>query len=94
MTPLCETIMFHVVSASTATIRELRTDFRAVKRRIEEHGEVVITDRGEPAYAIRLLPTRHQQRTRLPDYYSRLLKRQPTPLSADETRQFWEEERG
>ena len=86
--------MFHVVSANIATIRELRTDFRAVKRRIEEHGEVVITDRGEPAYAIRLLPARPQQRTRLPDYYARLLKRQPTPLSADETRQFWEEERG
>ncbi len=86
--------MFHVVSANIATIRELRTDFRAVKRRIEEHGEVVITDRGEPAYAIRLLPTRPQQRTRLPDYHARLLRRQPTPLSAAETRQFWEEERG
>lgn len=86
--------MFHIVSANIATIRELRTDFRAVKRRIEEHGEVVITDRGEPAYVIRSLPASSPQHAPLPDYYARLRKRQPTPLSADETRQFWEEERG
>lgn len=28
---------------TTATIREFRTDFRAVKRKIEQGGEVVIT---------------------------------------------------
>jgi hypothetical protein len=27
------------------------------------------------------------------DYYTRLLKRQPKPLSAEETLQFWREER-
>src|SRR4051794_24209757 len=43
------------MSANTATIRELRTDFRAVKRKLEKHGKVVITDRGEPAYVIKLL---------------------------------------
>lgn len=86
--------MFHGVSANTATIRELRVDFRAVKRRIEEHGEVVITDHGEPAYVIRVMPTSTHRHRPLPDYYGRLLKRQPTPLSAEETRQFWEEERG
>ena len=82
------------MSANTATIRELRTDFRSVKRRIEEHGEVVITDNGEPAYVIKLLPSKPRKRAVLPDYYARLLKRQPEPLSAEQTRQFWEEERG
>jgi antitoxin (DNA-binding transcriptional repressor) of toxin-antitoxin stability system len=81
------------VNANTATIRELRTDFRAVRRRIEEHGEVVITDRGEPAYAIRPLPTSPRQRNPLPDYYARLRKRQPSPLSGEQTRRLWEEER-
>jgi hypothetical protein len=28
-----------------------------------------------------------------PDYYGRLLEQQPKPMSADETRRFWEEER-
>ena len=82
------------MGANTATIRELRTDFRSVKRRIEEHGQVVITDQGEPAYVIKSLPASPKTGASLPDYYARLLKRQPQPLSAEETRQFWEEERG
>jgi antitoxin (DNA-binding transcriptional repressor) of toxin-antitoxin stability system len=82
------------MKAKTATIRELRTDFRSVKRRIEEHGEVVITDHGEPAYVIKPLPPTPRRRSALPDYYARLQRRQRDPLSADATRQFWEEERG
>jgi len=82
------------MSTNTATIRELRTDFRGVKRRIEEHGEVVITDHGEPAYVIKPLPPPSKKNALLPDYYSRLLKRQPKPISAEATRQFWDEERG
>jgi len=82
------------VSANTVTIRELRTDFRSVKRRIEEHGQVVITDHGQPAYVIKLLPPKPRRGAVLPDYYARLLKRQPEPLSAELTRQFWGEERG
>jgi len=85
--------MFDIMGSKTATIRELRTDFRTVKRRIEEHGEVVITDHGDPAYVIRSLPSRTRKPRNIPDYYARLLKRQPTALSAKETRQFWEEER-
>ena len=81
------------MNANTATIRQLRTDFRSVKRRIEQHGEVVVTDHGEPAYIIKSLPAPARKRSPLPDYYSRLRKRQPKPISARETRQFWEEER-
>ncbi len=81
------------MNVNTATIRELRTDFRSVKRRIEQHGEVVVTDHGEPAYVIKLLPAPAKKRQPLPDYYARLRKRQPEELSAEETRQFWEEER-
>jgi antitoxin (DNA-binding transcriptional repressor) of toxin-antitoxin stability system len=87
--------MFHTVSEKTASIRELRTDFRSVKRRLEEHGEIVITDHGEPAYVIKPLPVSPKKRVApVPDYYSRLLKRQPHALSSEETRRFWEDERG
>ena len=79
---------------NTATIRELRTDFRAVKRKIEQHGEIVITDNGEPAYVIKPLPRVPKRSATQPDYYSRLLKRQPRGLSAEATHRFWEEERG
>ena len=81
------------MATRTATIRELRTDFRSVKRRIEEHGEVVITDRGEPAYVIKSLPVTTRKAAPLPDYYARLKKRQPKPLSPEATRRFWEKER-
>lgn len=83
------------MNTNTATIRELRTDFRAVKRKVEQHGEIVITDHGEPAYVLKLLPPpKLAQRRRSIDYYARLLKRQPKAIPAEETRHFWEDERG
>lgn len=81
------------MSNQTTTIRELRTDFRSVKRKIEQHGELVVTDRGEPAYLLKALPRLHKRSARMPDYYARLRKRQPVPLTAEETRRFWDEER-
>jgi antitoxin (DNA-binding transcriptional repressor) of toxin-antitoxin stability system len=90
---MCNKYVSHM-GTNTTTIRELRTDFRSVKRKIEEHGHVIVTDRGEPAYVIRALPTPPVEKGRLPDYYGRLTRRQPNPLSAEETRRFWEEERG
>jgi antitoxin (DNA-binding transcriptional repressor) of toxin-antitoxin stability system len=93
LTVLGETLTVSHMSAQTATIRELRTDFREVKRKIERHGEVVITDHGEPAYLLKSLPRRPVTSGSLPDYYARLSKRQPRPLSAAATREFWEEER-
>ena len=81
------------MSAITATIRELRTDFRSVKRKIEQHGEILITDHGEPAYVLKPVPQSPKKSAPLPNYYDRLLRRQPRPLSAEDTRRFWEEER-
>lgn len=82
------------MSDTTATIRELRTDFRSVKRKIEQHGEVVITDNGEPAYVLKTLPRKPKGRPPLPNYYTRLLEQRTKPMSKEETRVFWEEERG
>lgn len=78
----------------TASIREIRTDFRSVKRKIEQHGEIVITDNGEPAYVLKALPRKRKERPPLPDYYARLLEQRPKPMSEQETAEFWEEERG
>lgn len=79
---------------ATATIRELRTDFRSVKRKIEQHGEIIITDNGEPAYVLKSLPRKRKERPPLPDYYARLLEQRAKPMSKEETAAFWEEERG
>jgi len=78
---------------TTTTIRELRTDFRSVKRKIEQHGQLVITDRGQPAYLLKALARPRKRTVSMPDYYGRLRKRQPVPLSAQETCRFWDEER-
>ena len=83
------------MSTATATIRELRTDFRSVKRKIEQHGEIIITDNGDPAYVLRpVTPPRPSGKADMPDYYARLMKRQPKAMSAGETRRFWEQEHG
>ena len=82
------------MSAETASIRQLRTDFRLVKRKIEEHGQIVITDNGEPAYLLKALPPKAVKSASIPNYYARLMRRQPKPLSAEQTRKFWEGERG
>lgn len=82
------------MASPTATIRELRTDFRSVKRKLEEHGSVVITDNGEPAYLLRPLPRRAVASAPAPDYYARLQQRQPIAMSEAETHRLWEEERG
>ena len=86
--------MSTATAAAAASIRELRTDFRAVKRRIEQHGEIIITDNGEPAYVVRPVARKPKATTSMPDYYARLLKRQPNPMSEEETRRFWDHERG
>jgi antitoxin (DNA-binding transcriptional repressor) of toxin-antitoxin stability system len=82
------------MASPTASIRELRTNFRSVKRKLEEHGSLVITDNGEPAYVLQPLPRRAVAANPAPDYYARLQRRQPVALSEAETRRLWEEERG
>jgi antitoxin (DNA-binding transcriptional repressor) of toxin-antitoxin stability system len=83
------------MSSNTASIRELRTNFRSVKRKIEHYGEIVITDNGAPAYVIKPVPAQPAKaRGEMPDYYARVKRRQPKPLTPAEARRFWEEERG
>ena len=78
----------------SATIREIRTDFRSVKRKLEAHGEVIITDNGVPSFILKSLPPSPVKRGLLPDYHARLLAHQPRALSARQTRKLHEENRG
>ncbi len=82
------------MSTPTVSIRELRTDFRAVKRKVEQFGQVTITDNGEPAYVMGPVVPKPKKRRPMPDYMARLLKRQPKPMSERATREFWDYERG
>jgi len=85
------------MNAATVSVRQLRTDFRAVKRKIEEHGQVIITDNGVPSYELKPVTPQRRAKTKkasAPDYYARLLRRQPKPMSEKATREFWDYERG
>jgi antitoxin (DNA-binding transcriptional repressor) of toxin-antitoxin stability system len=78
---------------TTVSIREVCTNFRSVKRKIEASGEAVITDNGVPRFLLKSLPPPPVERHPLPDYQRRLLEPQPQPLSAKKTRRLHEENR-
>jgi len=82
------------MNTATATIRELRTDFRSVKRKIEQHGEIIITDNGDPAYVIKPVAQKPKRRAVAPDYYARLIQIMPKPMTQEESRRLQEENRG
>jgi antitoxin (DNA-binding transcriptional repressor) of toxin-antitoxin stability system len=75
--------MFHIVMAK-ASIRQLRTEFPKVRAMIERAGKVVVTERGQAAYVIRPYqpPKKKPQKAKPFDYYARLIKRMPKPISA------------
>ena len=79
------------MSNATATIRELRLNFRSIKRKLEEYGSVVISDNGTARYQITPLPQPVPPSTELPDYHARLQKQQR--LSTQATRDLHEENR-
>ena len=73
------------------SIREMRLDFRSVKRKMEEHGSVVVTDRGKPMYRLNRIEPVEARPRKLPDYYARLQNQRA--MSAGETRELHEENR-
>jgi antitoxin (DNA-binding transcriptional repressor) of toxin-antitoxin stability system len=78
--------MFHIMAK--ASIRQLRTEFPKVRAMIEREGEVVVTERGQAAYVLRpyQAPKKKQQKAKPFDYYARLIKRMPKPISAETER--------
>jgi antitoxin (DNA-binding transcriptional repressor) of toxin-antitoxin stability system len=76
-----------------ASIRDLRTRFPKVRRLLEQQGEIVVTDRGEPILI--LLPyTARRTRPRTVDYFARLRRRMPKPLSKSARQALDEADRG
>ena len=71
-----------------ASIRQLRTEFPKVRAMIEREGEVVVTERGQAAYVLRpyQAPKKKQLKAKPFDYYARLIKRMPKPISAETER--------
>jgi prevent-host-death family protein len=79
---------------ATVTIRDLRTHFPRLKEVIAREGEVIVTDRGRPAYVLRSYAARRQAGKAKVDYFGRLNAHQPDPLSAKASRALDESNRG
>ncbi len=78
--------MFHV-AMKTASIRQLRTEFPKVRDMIARQGEVVVTERGQAAYVIKpYVEPKRKTKAKPFDYYARLMKRMPKPISAAASR--------
>ncbi len=65
---------------TTATVRDLRTNFPKLKRILEDEEEVVITDHGTPVAVLkRVEPS--AKRPKPIDYFARLKHRMPKPIT-------------
>jgi prevent-host-death family protein len=80
-------------SMATATIRDLRTHFPRLKELVAQEGEVIVTDRGRPAFVLRSYEAPRLKPTKI-DYYRRLRAHQPHPLSEEVSRALDESNRG
>jgi antitoxin (DNA-binding transcriptional repressor) of toxin-antitoxin stability system len=77
-----------------ATIRDLRTRFPKLKELIAREGEVIVTDRGRPAYVLRAYTAQRAEKPERVDYFARLKAHQPRPLSPQASRALDEANRG
>jgi antitoxin (DNA-binding transcriptional repressor) of toxin-antitoxin stability system len=78
---------------AVASIRELRTSFPRVRALLARDGEIVVTDRGRPAYVLRTYSPPPVARPKPIDYFERLKARQPRPISAARSRALDEADR-
>ncbi len=70
------------------TVRDLRTQFPAVREVLEREGEVVVTERGRDAYVLRVVDVPAKARAPKRDYYARVCEIMPKPLTAAQRARF------
>ena len=84
--------MIHIMAK--VTIRDLRTRFPRLRQILAQEGEIVVTDRGRPAYVLRSYnPPPARERVAI-DYFARLRSRQPRRISARAARELDALDRG
>ena len=78
---------------STATIRDLRTQFPRVRRLLEQEGEVIVTDHGHPVLVLRVFQAEGARPLAI-DYFARLRARMPKAISKAAREALDEADRG
>ena len=80
---------------ATASIRDLRNHFPKIKKIVESHGEVIVTDKGQPKYKLTLFTPGQPEKTGpAKDYIARLRRYQLRPISAAAAKSLHDENRG
>jgi hypothetical protein len=80
--------------AVKVSIRDLRLKFPEIRRQIEEHGEVIVTDNGVPSYVLKSFPKPPPKNPPIVDYWARLVEQQPVAMSAEDAAALLDENRG
>lgn len=75
-------------------IRDLRNRFPTVRRLVESHGEVILTEKGKPRYRLTLYTPVGPQPPPPLDYWARLNSYQPRAMTKAQSRALHEENRG
>jgi antitoxin (DNA-binding transcriptional repressor) of toxin-antitoxin stability system len=78
---------------STATIRDLRTQFPRVRRLLEQEGEVIVTDHGRPVAVLRAFHAAEAKPVAV-DYFARLRERMPKAISKAQRKALDDANRG
>ncbi|MHB1814877.1 MAG: hypothetical protein ACYCUE_08615 [Steroidobacteraceae bacterium] len=75
-------------------IRDLRNRFPTVRRLVESHGEVILTEKGKPRYRLTLYTPDSLAPAPPIDYWARLNSYQPRAMTKAQSRALHEENRG
>lgn len=80
-----KTFSLQAMARQTASIRDLRDQFAKVRKLVEIHGAVVVTDRGKPRYKLMLYRPGRKRGAVVKDYMARITRYQPHPFGEHET---------
>ncbi|MGH8293897.1 MAG: hypothetical protein ACRETZ_00120 [Steroidobacteraceae bacterium] len=86
--------MIHSCLTMSASIRDLRNCFPKIRKLVESHGEVILTEKGKPRY--RLTHYTPETTTGPPpvDYWARLNSYQPRAMTKAQSRALHDENSG
>ena len=68
------------------SIRELRNRFPKVRKLLESHGEVILTEKGRPRYRLTLYTPENASTPPVVDYWARLNSYQPRAMTKAQSR--------
>jgi antitoxin (DNA-binding transcriptional repressor) of toxin-antitoxin stability system len=78
----------------STSIRDLRNRFPKVRKLVESHGEVILTEKGKPRYRLTLYSPESTATPPPIDYWARLNSYQPRAMTKAQSRALHDENRG